>query len=451
MSRSRDPIPSSTPAPHRAAEPKRGETAANELAGRSGTELPVNVRQTMESRFDADFSNVRVHSDRAATEATGALGARAFTLGQHIAFNAGEYSPMSKDGQRLIAHELTHVVQQRDATGGHAELRRDAGDEREAAHVADGATRGQAAQAGTVRRTAPLSIQADEPKKTDASKDDTKADATAKPAAGGRITFVLRAPDDSYTKDVTDYVKNTLNEQVVEVDNIQEAAEYVAKYSKEHKTKVSEIRIVAHGSTTGGIKMTPKGETGRRFVTAQELEEMSADQKLKSTASGAMADGATVEFWGCNVGRSETTGKAVSNIFGGAEFKSIEDTLRTSSDSFARQADAGEEGQEVNTKKGKVKVVEAKTTKEIDDRVAKGDKALGDSFDKWLVQKAQQAEADGDIPAQPDDAARIKTMRGLFDRSNGKIKRLEIHTDKETLHKGDKKKWLGKWKTTKVN
>ena len=50
-----------------------------------------------------------------------------------------------------------------------------------------------------------------------------------------------------------------------------------------------------------------------------------------------------------------------------------------------------------------------------------------------------------------DDAARIAAMREVFDRSGGKIKRLEIHTDKETLHKSDKRKWVRKWKTTKVN
>lgn len=429
----------------------RAEDAANKLVQQSGSELPKSVQATMAERFAVDFSNVRVHSDRAAAEAASTLGTRAFTIGRHIAFNQNEFNPTSGAGQRLLAHELTHVVQQRDANSGHATLKRDIGDEQAANLVADRVVQGLASNHAKQPPSSSLRIQADdgkgevEPKKAD------------KPAAdqapvNTRLTFVMRAPDDAYTQDVSDYVQKTLGEQVVEVDNIQEAAEYVAKYAKDNKTKVSEIRIIGHGSAMGGIKMTPKGETSRRFVSAQELADMAADKKLVATAKGAVAKGATVEFYGCYVGGTEQTGKAVGTLFGGAGFKAIDATLRTSHDSFARRADKDEDGQEVNTRKGKVKVVEVTSTKEIDDRVAKGDKALGETFDQWLLATAKQMEADGDIPPQPDDAARIKAMREVFDRSGGKVKRLEIHTAKgATLHRSDKKKWLQQWKTTKVN
>jgi hypothetical protein len=450
MAQTRDQKPAAdAAAPRKKNQPVRGEEAANQLASQSGSELPASVRQPMESRFDVDFSNVRVHNDRSAAEATSALGTRAFTIGQHIAFNSDEYKPASPSGQRLLAHELAHAAQQRDAGTGRAAFKPDARDEHEANVAADRAVQGLSAQAGDAPRAGSPRIQADDNKSAQAQKkaDDKPAD---QPAPGVTITFVMRAPDDAYTQDVTDYVSKTLNEKVVPVDNIQEAAEYVAKYAKENKTKVGGVRIVGHGSTTGGIKMTPKGETGRRFVTAQELTDMAADQKVTSIAKDAMAEGATVEFYGCYVGRSEDTGKAVGKIFGNADFKATDSTLRTSHDSFARRADKGEDGQEVDTKRGKEKVVEVKSSKEIDDRVAKGDKSLGDSFDKWLLDKSKQMEADGDLPPQKDDAARLKAMRDVFDRSNGKIKRLEIHTDAdESLHRGDKK-WMSKWKTTKV-
>jgi Domain of unknown function (DUF4157) len=80
-----------------------------------GTGLPVGVRTFMEQRFGADFGAVRVHSDAHADGLNREIGAEAFTTGADIYFRAGRYAPTSGDGRRLIAHELTHVVQQRRA------------------------------------------------------------------------------------------------------------------------------------------------------------------------------------------------------------------------------------------------------------------------------------------------------------------------------------------------
>jgi hypothetical protein len=70
----------------------------------------------MESRFGHDFSRVRVHDDTRAAESASAVAARAYTVGEHMVFGAGMYAPGSADGRRLLAHELTHVVQQSGAT-----------------------------------------------------------------------------------------------------------------------------------------------------------------------------------------------------------------------------------------------------------------------------------------------------------------------------------------------
>jgi hypothetical protein len=66
----------------------------------------------MEPRFGHDFSKVRIHADAQAAESARAVSAKAYTVGQHIVFGQGRYAPQSSEGQRLIAHELTHVVQQ---------------------------------------------------------------------------------------------------------------------------------------------------------------------------------------------------------------------------------------------------------------------------------------------------------------------------------------------------
>ena len=75
----------------------------------SGQPLPESTRSSMESRFHRDFSKVRVHT---APQATQALNAQAFTRRGDIFFNPAQYQPETSAGQRLLAHELTHVVQQ---------------------------------------------------------------------------------------------------------------------------------------------------------------------------------------------------------------------------------------------------------------------------------------------------------------------------------------------------
>jgi hypothetical protein len=79
----------------------------------AGSPLPAPVRSAMESSLGADFGGVRVHADGQAASLADRLGARAFTTGQDVFFAAGEYQPASPLGQGLLAHELTHVVQQR--------------------------------------------------------------------------------------------------------------------------------------------------------------------------------------------------------------------------------------------------------------------------------------------------------------------------------------------------
>ena len=78
----------------------------------SGQPLQSDTRSFMESRFGSDFSNVRVHSDSRAASLSQQLNAKAFTVGNDIYFNQGQYQPNSYSGKHLLAHELTHTIQQ---------------------------------------------------------------------------------------------------------------------------------------------------------------------------------------------------------------------------------------------------------------------------------------------------------------------------------------------------
>jgi hypothetical protein len=81
-----------------------------------GRPLPGSLRSFFEPRFGRDFGTVRIHTDENAAAASRSIQARAFTHGRDIAFGGGEYAPHTREGRRLIAHELAHVVQQGEAS-----------------------------------------------------------------------------------------------------------------------------------------------------------------------------------------------------------------------------------------------------------------------------------------------------------------------------------------------
>lgn len=110
--------------------------------------LDPAVRSRMESAFGEGFGDVRVHAGKGAGDAAGQLDARAFTRGRDIYFREGEYNPSTREGQELLAHELTHVVQQRGGSSARGASVGAVGDgfEHEADEVAASVMRGERAQ-----------------------------------------------------------------------------------------------------------------------------------------------------------------------------------------------------------------------------------------------------------------------------------------------------------------
>ena len=119
-----------------------------------GHPLPLSSRAFMESRFDQDFSQVRVHTDGRAIESARSLNALAYTVGRDVVFDADRYRPETSEGQRLLAHELAHVVQQRSGAASYSVLQKgltvdesDAPAEREADQMASRVMNGEGGQA----------------------------------------------------------------------------------------------------------------------------------------------------------------------------------------------------------------------------------------------------------------------------------------------------------------
>lgn len=92
----------------------------------SGSPLDHGTKSFMESRFNYDFSKVRIHDDLLAHRSSKEISARAYTHGQHIVFGSGQYQPHTYAGRQLLAHELTHVVQQGHSLKNTAAVQRDA-------------------------------------------------------------------------------------------------------------------------------------------------------------------------------------------------------------------------------------------------------------------------------------------------------------------------------------
>ncbi|HEV8572894.1 MAG TPA: DUF4157 domain-containing protein [Actinomycetota bacterium] len=149
-----------------------------------GSTLDEGSRQKMERTMGEDFSGVRVHNDTEADSLSRSVKAKAFTTGQDIFFRSGEYQPGSGDGDKLLAHELTHVVQQRNAPPAQKLEVSDPGDasEQQASAVADrvtarsdaGASVGREAEEEEELQTAPVGREAEEEEEEVATQEATE-------------------------------------------------------------------------------------------------------------------------------------------------------------------------------------------------------------------------------------------------------------------------------------
>jgi hypothetical protein len=139
-----------------------GKTGIDEVASDfttlvgEGVPLDTASRSHFEPYFGHDFSNVRVHSDAKAAASARDMGARAYTVGPHLVFASGEYTPSSEAGRKLLAHELTHHVQQ-SAQIGRAAPARASADRAEAEADRNAQRVGTGAQA-EVNVRAPVSV-----------------------------------------------------------------------------------------------------------------------------------------------------------------------------------------------------------------------------------------------------------------------------------------------------
>src|SRR5207247_294364 len=97
-------------------DPRHAPAIVDKVLRAPGAPLDQQARGFMEQRFSHSFGDVRVHTGTEAARSAHAVNARAYTVGRNIVFASGRYAPDTTNGTRLLAHELTHVVQQRSRT-----------------------------------------------------------------------------------------------------------------------------------------------------------------------------------------------------------------------------------------------------------------------------------------------------------------------------------------------
>ncbi len=168
-------------------EPVRSLQAAR---NNGGQHLPPATRLRMKQVFGHDFSSVRIHADGAAAAYTDGLGGRAVTVGTDVFFNHGEFRPGGGDGERLIAHELAHVVQQ---AGGDREPGGPIDPERAAQAAGNAAAQNAALPFGL--RAAPALVPALQPK-PDAKAQPVQSQPTSQPKSwDDRLQDAQAEPD----------------------------------------------------------------------------------------------------------------------------------------------------------------------------------------------------------------------------------------------------------------
>ncbi|HWW75426.1 MAG TPA: DUF4157 domain-containing protein, partial [Pyrinomonadaceae bacterium] len=266
-----------------------------EVLNSPGSPLDAGTRSLIEPRFGHDFSRVRVHSDARAAESAEAVGAAAYTVGRDIAFGPGRYAPGTAEGRRLLAHELTHVLQQAGGLGGVAS-------EREAEREAD--ANGLAVEAGRGGRAGSASpaglIQREEKKPEVKVSGERSGEKGEKEEPAVQDQFALKA-------DVTLPVSGVSFGAVSFLDNLKLTPSYTAKgpmlglfpaTSDEFKLKLAmellklEIANVKKkedalrkGKLSLGATLSPTGVVTLPFDPAKPLSSLGASVELKAGAT----------------------------------------------------------------------------------------------------------------------------------------------------------------------
>ncbi|MFB2769541.1 DUF4157 domain-containing protein [Pelatocladus sp. BLCC-F211] len=248
----------------------------------SGQTIADEVRQPMEKAFGNNFSGVRVHTDATSHKLNKSIQARAFTTGQDIFFKRGEYNPESQQGQELLAHELTHVVQQN----------------------------------GNIQRKKLQSE--DKNKKTPYQRPNPK-----------RLNFCFIMGSGGYSQMgkwfADTYYKST--HKIVQASSLGNILQEINSQMLSSSKKIGQIVIVSHANEKGQLFFPINDNDPNTWITPNKIEAVLSKNWLESTdiltrmASTNVARSSDIQTQiivkGCNLGQNQKAVEALRQLFGG--------------------------------------------------------------------------------------------------------------------------------------
>lgn len=246
-----------------------------------GQPLGPEIRNFMESRFGHDFSKVKVHADAGARTSARALNALAFTVGNDIVFGAGQYAPSTSHGRTLVAHELTHVLQQQ--TAGHLSLQRQT----------------------PATSAAPASAVPPAPRK-----DYVFIMGADRPGSGNPF----------YTEALRYYRAHV--SQATFVTDQRSLADVLSYIHANISGPIGNVYIVSHANEDGTLSFGLNSADQNAHVDVSELRNAihpaGSSQSTLSDVSGQIDDQTRIHIKGCDIGRTQAMVELLDEAFGGS-------------------------------------------------------------------------------------------------------------------------------------
>lgn len=279
------------------------ESAAPDLAStqQGGTAMDPALRSALEPLYGRDFGNVRLHDDARSHAAAERVGAKAFTVGQHVHFGAGGYSPHSAEGRHLLAHELTHTVQQSQAADppAGASLTVSPADsplEHEADRTADRVVAGMPAPRMPTPSAPAASLQR-EPAKGDSKKKPAPAK-LGDPKVPADVVLLMDE------KSISEALTIAPGAIVLKVSSVDELAAELGRVQAPFKT----LFVMSHSLASGDLGFEQGNTT--TFVRPEKVAEA-----IKGAIPANLAP-AAIDFRGCSLGATPGAMDAIRSAVG---------------------------------------------------------------------------------------------------------------------------------------
>lgn len=280
--------------------------SVHQVLSRPGVPMEPAVRQDMEQRLGHSFERVRMHTGSMAERSAQAVSARAFTVGRDVVFNAGQYAPTTAAGQRLIAHELTHVLQQ----GGSASAEVIAPMVQRERQTSDSVPESGAAAGSATPGTSTAA---------------TAVASAGTPAPRQDYVFIMgedspRTSNPFYRLAERYYRAHLPGATfVINIRNLHDLLDHVATHIQD---PIGNLYLVTHANEDGTVSFGLDSADADAHLTVRELREAlhpaSGSASRLPAVSGKIDDQTRIRIKGCDLGRTQEMVELLDEAFGGA-------------------------------------------------------------------------------------------------------------------------------------